>query len=481
MTGCALVALEQAVAALYDAAVPADPAAALAEAEALLRCEQQLRVLALRRIADVEARGLHEEQGFRDVRSWLRDRRPDGEVTDAHLGSALREFPLLTASVEAGECSLSASRKVVHVLRLCRRHVDTGTGLIDGLPSEQVLPAVVHHVVTLTCRYLHGLAADDPRLLALQARVDQILEAGGPELARLEAAFTLLAEQVPLPALTGLLDELLVSLVPSILEARAEAGREAAGLVLHRRSDGSGWRMEAQLDLECGERLFTALRAEAARDPRNPVDTALWLQTHADGLQPHDEGAEVLRPRDKRRRLHDALNRLLERYLSEGLGGTLSKVPVQISVMLPEVAGGQLPARGDSGTLIPRSMVRRWWCDSQVTAYVMSLGGKALRTMHGQRTLTRRERVGLHLETGGQCAGLGCCRDGPNPLQVLRPHHVHLYSVHGRTGLEETIYICDWTHRAIHQGKTVLLRDGRYLSEAGISGHPEGHGAKEAA
>jgi hypothetical protein len=468
--------LQAAVARVAAAPVPSDPAVALAEAEALLACEQQLKVLAMRRVADVDARGLHELEGFRSARSWLADRRPDGEVADAWLGQALREFAVLSAAVEAGACSMVAARKVVHVLRQCRRHVDVGDGLIDGCPAAQVMAAVVSNVVTLVCRYLHALDEDDPRLASLVARVRAINEAGGSELTRLEAAFTLLASEVPLPALTGLLEELLLSLVPSLLGQRASIGEAEAGLHLALRPDGRGWRVRGDLDLECGERLFTALRSEATRDPRNPVDTELWVQSRDRGFEPCDTGAEVLRPRDKRRRLHDALDRLLTRYLDAGLGGMCGKVPVQLSVLVPEgilaASEGALPARADSGALIPRALVRSWWCDGSVTAFVVGLGGKALRIIHGQRTLTRRERRALQVQTGGRCAGRDCCPDLPSALSDLVPHHVKRWADHGRTSLDETFLICTWTHYAIHHGRFVLLRDGRYLSESGVSDEP---------
>jgi hypothetical protein len=171
------------------------------------------------------------------------------------------------------------------------------------------------------------------------------------------------------------------------------------------------------------------------------------------------------RPRDRRRRLHDALDRLLVRYLDAGLGGVSGKVPVQLNVLIP--TDGTLPARGDSGALIPRSVIRRWWCDSGVTAFVMSLGGKALRVVHGQRTLTGRERRALAIETGGTCAVIDC--RSIDALTEIVPHHVQLWSVDGRTSLDETIGICTRDHRAIHDGKVLRLRDGRYLTERGIT------------
>ena len=362
--------------------MPADPAGALAEAEALLALQQQLAVLAMRRIGDVDRRKLFEQEGFRSVQTWLSARRPDGDNKDAWLGAALVGFPVLDAAVESGTVSMAAARKVVWVLRQARR---------TARSVDDLLPAVVGNVVPLVMRALGGLPDDDPQLERLVKACEAI--EGRPRCSSRPPA-PLLATEIPVGDLSGPLDELLLSLHPSLLEQRAAAGREAAGLSLGLRPDGRGWKVSGELDLECGERLFVALRSEAARDPMNPADTVLWLQNRDAGLEPWDDGAEVLRPRDKRRRLHDALDRLLTRYLDAGLGGTSGKVPVQVAVTIPEPEGS-LPARADSGALIPRSMVRRWWCDSSVTAFVMSLGGRALRVVHGQRTLTGRERRAL--------------------------------------------------------------------------------------
>ena len=463
------------------------PAAqALADSEAMLAVEQQLRVHGVRRIADVAARGLHELVGYRSARTWLRDQRPDGDTSDASLGQALRGFPVLTRSVTEGRCSLASAKKVVHALQRCGRHVDRLNGLIDGQPAADVIPAVVGHVVDLVAAHLLGVEDDDPRLLRLQQQVAAILVAGGTELTQLEAAFVLLAQELPTRHLSANLEELVLAVVPALLDKAAEHGRDTAGLRLTLKGDGSGWHLQGDLDLECGERLSVALGAEAACDPRNPADTQAWADARAAGTDGNGwvDSANPLagldperRPRSKRRRLHDALNGLLERHLDTGLAGTAGKTPVQINVTLPEAtvtgAPGARPARGDSGALLPGSLVRRWWCDARVTAYVLSLGGKALRTVHAQRTLTGRERRALAIETGARCAGNGCCPDKPDPLVVLRPHHARRYADNGRTSLDETLPVCDTLHHDLHEGgKTVRLRDGRYLNEQGFTPTP---------
>jgi hypothetical protein len=174
--------------------------------------------------------------------------------------------------------------------------------------------------------------------------------------------------------------------------------------------------------------------------------------------------------------LHDALDRLLGRYLEHGLGGTHHKVPVQINVTIDastiDAQPGALPARGDSGAVLSRSMIRRWWSDSRVTAYLLQRGGKVLRVVHTGRTLTATERRAALIEHGNQCAGTGCCRGSTgsttDPTNDLRPHHVRRFTDDGRTSLEETVMICDTLHHDLHEGgKTLRLRNGRYLNENG--------------
>jgi hypothetical protein len=297
---------------------------------------------------------------------------------------------------------------------------------------------------------------------------------------------------LPARQLSGPLDELVLAVLPSRLEDRGEQGHRRRGLSLTPHQDGTGWHLCGDLDLECGERLWTALRAEAARDPRNPADTAAWAAATEAGTEAGTEaateaakdawqaGAELAgsaHPRGRRERLHDALGRLLGRYLEHGLGGTAGKVPVQVHVTLAEqsltAASGAPPPRADSGRLLPRALVRRWWCDAKVTAYVLSLGGKALRVVHTQRTLTAEERRALAIEGGDRCAGDGCCTGLPDLLTPIRPHHVLGWAEDQITSLDDTLPVCQVLHRDLHEGhRTVLLRNGRYLNEHGYTDTP---------
>ena len=51
----------------------------------------------------------------------------------------------------------------------------------------------------------------------------------------------------------------------------------------------------------------------------------------------------------------------------------------------------------------------------------------------------------------------------------LVPHHLYDHSRHGRTSVEETVWLCPTAHHDIHTGKRRLrLRDGRVIDENGV-------------
>ncbi len=175
--------------------------------------------------------------------------------------------------------------------------------------------------------------------------------------------------------------------------------------------------------------------------------------------------------------MHDAFALVLNRYLDAGLGGVSGKAPVQVNVTVREdFLSGQAGARppvADSGALIPRSLLKKWWSDCSVTAFVLSLGGKALRVVHGQRTLTASERRTLSLEGGARCVVDGCCPPRPDPLRQLIPHHTGGFAENKVTTIEETVSICEASHFDLHVRKlTLRLRDGRWLNETGFVDGP---------
>jgi hypothetical protein len=245
--------------------------------------------------------------------------------------------------------------------------------------------------------------------------------------------------------------------------------------------DGSGWTItDGDLDLECGELLQAVLQAELAVDPDGPADEAGFEQLRADGWQdgdPLDDGSTgpSTGPRSLRQQRHDALKHALRRYLDAGITGLRDKVAPHLAVTvgmdLLEAQPGALPAvSASTASRLPASLVRRWACDSAVSRFVLSLGGRGLEVSHTERTLKPHERRAKKIETGGRCQVAGC---GCGPGARLVPHHPDAWARTGRTCLTDTVLVCERNHRDVHVGgKTLRLRDGRWLNEHGWTDGP---------
>jgi hypothetical protein len=272
--------------------------------------------------------------------------------------------------------------------------------------------------------------------------------------------------------LPGALGRLVDALLPNQLEKRAQDAHANRAFTLHRKHDGSGWLIsEGELDLECGELLDTVLRAEMAVDEDNPLDTAGYEQLRSEGWQPGDELPGCQGPRSLRQRRHDALRNALRRYLDSGIAGTRDKIAPHLAVTVGldtlHGAPGALPAVAASGARLPASLVRRWWCDSGVTRFVLSLGRKLIETSHTERTLKAHERRAKQIETGGQCQGAGCRRRG------TIPHHADPWAACHSTSLQDTVLFCESDHHDLHSGgRRIRLKDGRVLDQHGWVDNP---------
>ena len=509
----ALLSAFEAVAGRIPADLPGP--VALADTAALLGLGERLRAVTLGHVADVDARQLHTADGSPSTSSWIAALQTSVPAGELALAKRLSGMPCLASAVESGLLSVAVAAKLAGALVKAKRHLDRPDGRIDGQDGEAVLTAVLlDGVRQLVCEALGGLADDDPRLLALVRRLGEVAAAPAPQLARLEAGFVLLAAHLEPAQLPGALTRLLDALVPSALERAAEDQHARRGFSLARHTDGSGWYVRAgELDLETGELLHTVLSAELAVDPDNPVDTAAFGRARqdgwtaadgADGLPglapapaagqasvgeaigdgpsddgPSDDGPSggCPGPRSLAQRRHDALRNALRRYLASGAVGLRSKTVPQIGVTLGldalHGAPGSLGPVAASGAVLPRSLVRRWWCDSAVTRFVLSLGGKVLKTSHTTRTLKPHERRAKTVETGGWCQGAGCHR---GPGHTLIPHHVDPWATSRTTSLRDTALLCEQTHHELHTGRTIRLKDGRWLNAQGWCADPRSSG-----
>ncbi|MCW2614817.1 MAG: endonuclease [Frankiales bacterium] len=455
---------------------------ALEEARVLLEQCERLRVVVLARLADVQVRGLHALDDAPSTSTWVARQGTSLDAGEVALAKRLGRCAQVAAALDAGRLTIAQARKVAAAVGTLRRHVDRPDGLVDGHDGETVVANVVlDGVRQVVCEALGGLDDDDPRLLSLMTRAGEVAQRPVSQLDRLSAAFVLVAEHVDQGVLTSSLGRLLDAVLPLALDERSSDAHDARGFTMVRKP-GGGWTVvDGDLDDECGELLHTVLAAEMAVDADSPADTAGYEDLRAQGWEggdplPADEpGHTDAGPRSKRQQRHDALRNALRRQLDSGLLGLRDKVAPHLSVTVSREAldaePGALPAVTASGATLPLALVRRWACSSSLTRFVMSLGGRAIATSHTQRTLTGHERRAKRIETGGRCQGAGCSH---GPGAVLVPHHGNPWATTGTTSLADTVILCLQTHRQVHSGQVIRLRDGRRLGPNGWLPDPGG-------
>lgn len=445
------------------------PDQALADLAELLRVDELLRPVRLERLTDAHVRRLARLQDEVSLQTWARKRFDDVPRDDISTAKELAPYVWLRNRLADKAVTVEAARLVGRALKKLRRHVDRDNGLIDGQPSADVIEAVVGNVLPLVAQARTGLRDGEALLEALQTTLHGIVDSPDTELGKLERAFTLMAEHIPLRHLKGALDQQLDAILPGELEDDADRARQRRSV----RLDPTTRSLQVRPDDELYELAHTVLAAEVARDPENPADTEAKRELREQG-DVEAEG-DVRFPRTREQRLHDGLKRVFQNYLAAGLAGSHDKAPVAVTVTLPleklEKSIGALPAVGGSGRRLPASLVGRWWCDASVTGLVMSAGWIPLGATHTMRTLTGLERKASRVQHGQACDGLRCCTPH-DPLTTLVPHHVYSYAKFGRTSMAETVWLCPRLHDAIHRGKTVQLRDGRWLNADGWTTAP---------
>ena len=458
------------LAAVEVSELPADQA--LADLQEMLRTDAALRPLRLERLTDAHVRRLPGLVDEVSVQTWARKRFDDVPREDIATARELAPFTHLRSAVGGERVTVEAARLVCPGLKKARRHVDRPDGLIDGQPAAELIEAVVGNVVPLVAQARMGLEDGDLLLTELLAKTREIASGAWSELEKLERAFTLMAEHIPLRQLKAALEQQLDALLPGELEDDAERATARRSV----RLDPESRSITIRPDDELYELTHTVLAAECARDPENPADTDAKrkIRENAFGADLEEQG-DVRFPRTREQRLHDGMKQAFTNYLAAGLAGSRDKAPVAITVTVPleklEKAAGALPAAGSSGRRLPASLVSRWWCDATITPIVLSAGWIPLGAVHTQRTLTALERKASRVQHGQACDGLRCCTPH-DPLVTLVPHHIVSYAKSGKTSMVETVWLCPRLHDAIHRGKTVQLRNGKWLNATGYTDPP---------
>ncbi len=478
LSGPAQAVVDAVSAVAAQGAVDLPGSQALLEAGVLLTQLEALHAVVLSRVADVDRRQLHTLAGAPSTASWVAQQQTSLDRAEVALARRLGGLPLVSAELSARRLSVQGARRVAAALTQLRRHVDRPDGLIDGQNGQQVVTAViVDGIRQLVCEAHGGLEEDSPLLMPLVTELTDIAGRQVSELRRLEAGFVLLARHVEAGLLPAALSRLLDAVLPGELERRAADAHADRGFGMRRKDDGSGWEIcDGELDLECGELLDTLLNAELAVDQDNPADTAAYSQLREEGWTLVEDLPTCGGPRSLRQRRHDALKNGLRRYLDAGISGPRDKVAPHLNVTVGldtlHSAPGALPAVAGSGATLPVSLIRQWWCDSELTRFVLSLGRKVIETSHTARTLKAHERRAKLIETGGRCQAAGCSR---GPGSRLTPHHATPWAACGTTSLADSVTVCEQTHHDLHSGGNIIrLRDGRWLGPLGWARGPGG-------
>jgi hypothetical protein len=442
---------------------------ALEDLRALLAAKEQFEVLVLDRLRDMEARRLFELDAHSSSGVWIEAQGTSTDRSAVTLARRLHRLPTVADEVRSGRLSVTAAKQVGWAVEAVRGFLDRPSGLIDEQPAQEVLAGViVRGVCDLYGEALGGLADSDPRLRRLHAELVEILHRPASQVERIEAAFVALAWRIERRLLRGALQRLIDALLPVQLEERTRERWRKRALAIARSHDEPGGLIEGVLDAETYELLFAALAAAMATDPDSVEDTAAAAALREAGEEPYAPGLGR-RPRSRMVRQHDAFRRILQDWLSSGIAGTRGKVVPHLGILcgLGTLEGepGALPAVGASGAGIAVEVVRRWFCDSAVSRFVVSLGHRVIEASHTQRTLKAHERRAKLVETGGRCQAGHCIHPPGVPLV---PHHPEAWARTGRTSFYNSVLLCDQHHHDIHEGgKTLQLRDGRLLHASG--------------
>ena len=437
---------------------------ALADTRALMAVGDALRAAALGRLADVEARQLYALEDASSTGAWV-DTQPCAAGRDeVSLARRFTRMPHVRDQVAAGQLSIRTASAVGVALDKAARHLDRPDGRIGGQPGEQVLTnVIVEGVLQLVAEGVGGFDDDDLAFDHLLGVLVEIVQAPVTQLARLERAFVVLAQQLPVGMLGAGLDRLLAALTPQQLEDADERGHRDRAFRMVLKPDGSGYRItRGDLTLELGEHLAAVVAAQRATDPDNPGDSSARAQLHEEPAGPE--------PRSRVQQDHDALLLGLRALLDSGVLGQRHKVAPHVAVTtslgaLHELPGALPAISRTTGTLLPRSLVRRLLCDSSLTRLVLGLRGRVLEISHTERTAKAHERLAVATRWGHRCAEAGC----PSPPgTTLIPHHATPWHQTGTTSLADTVPVCQLTHDHLHvRGRTITLRDGRRLDEQG--------------
>ena len=370
---------------------------------ALQRAVHDLELERLRRLAEIERRGVFARDGHLSAASWVasRFRVAWGEAKrDAHIARSLDDMPSTRRALEDREVSLSAARVLARI-----RQVDPVAFRDDE--AQLVEAARLHSMGDL-----HRVAA----YWRQQVEREQLVDGDDAVQARraLRASVTFM------------------------------------GMV----------RLDGELDPETGETLLTALGAVVDADARgrDEHDRRTPAQRRADAL------GEVCRqwldladrPLVGGERPHVSVVVDV---------GTLSTAGDDGPRLAAGLGGPGLPTVGVMSELgrvgpVPAELTRRLACDASVMRIVMGAGSEPLDVGRRSAIVSPAMRRAV-IARDRNCRFPGC--DRPPPW--CDAHHVRHWADGGETSVANLLLLCRRHHRMIHarRGFGVELVDGRPL------------------
>lgn len=229
-------------------------------------------------------------------------------------------------------------------------------------------------------------------------------------------------------------------------EAAAELERHASRTLSVFPDDDGMYVIHGRLDPEVGGLLMRAI--EAASD-------ALYRSRRATHAGP-DPRIDELAGEAARRRA-DAIGLLAERALSAGFRARDVRVPISGSraeryQVVLHVDRTTLEAEGDpgrseleDGTRVSAEASRRVSCDAGLVRIARGPDGSALDVGRRTRTIPPALRRALDARDRG-CRFPGC------GLRFTDAHHVVHWANGGATSLDNTVLLCRYHHRLVHEG-----------------------------
>jgi hypothetical protein len=424
---------------LSSPAVELAPAHALDRLGTVLTESERLAVVALDGVHVMDERELFALDGAGSTTGWLRAHRTGGDPRLRAFARRLQEHPGVREAVLSRRLGTDAAQLVCSALSEVPADVDEATlrgVVVDG--AQQVLTEM-----------FGGSAApgDIAELTALcTTALDQLSSAAWD---RLEPVFVFLAQKVPPAVLRRTLRDLVEGLVPAVLDEECTEQYDREYFDLQQVLDGR-WHADGYLEPETGAALNAELDRRMATEPHDPLDVQTTGKRRAQAL-----GSLA---RDGRG--------------FEGASNTRPAADICIVVRDQTLTDcpGALPARMSDGARLRLDTVRRLGCDGRLTAVVLDAYGRPVGASGTHRHATRRERRALEAQWGG-CAVDGCNQ----PFARTRPHHVIPWWLSKITRLKDLAPVCEHHHHDIHEGgRTLQLRDGRYICPIGWADGPAG-------